>query len=475
MTQLLTADQLQTLTKEDLIALILHQQTLILALTERVKALEDQLAKHSGNSSKPPSSDGLRKKPQSLREKGPRPTGGQPGHKGETLEFSRTPQQITVHEVAQCPQCGTDVQTVAPTHIEKRQVWDLPPLALVVTEHQAPVKCCPGCQQRVQADFPAGVTQPTQYGPRLLAQAAYLTHYQLLPLARTCELFHDWYGQSPSEAVVLSAAQRVQTQVQPSLARIQTHLKSSAVVQSDETGQRVVGKLHWVHVAATDHLTYYAVHEQRGWAAWHDLGILPAVTGYVIHDGWRPYWQLKQCRHGLCNAHHLRDLRFVQEQYQQDWAGELAQLLVSALREVQSAPPTLTSLPAERVQFYTQQYTRLLHQGYAVQPPGPPRTGTQRGRVKQTPPKNLLDHLQQYQTQTLAFLSDFRVPFDNNLAERDLRMLKVKQKVSGTFRTLAGAQTFCAVRSYISTARKQGQRVLTALYEALLGRPFLPA
>jgi transposase len=327
----------------------------------------------------------------------------------------------------------------------------------------------------VQADFPAGVTQPTQYGARLLAQAAYLTHYQLLPLARTCELFADWYGHAPSEAVVLSAGQRVQTQVQPSLDQIQAQLKWSPVVHSDETGARVAGKLHWTHVAATTRLTYYAVHPQRGAAAWQALGILSKLTGWLIHDGWRPYWQLQNCRHGLCNVHHLRDLRFIQEQYQQGWAGELAKLLVSAWREVQSSPADQTTLPPERVQFYTQQYARCLRLGYALQPPPSPRTGEQRGRVKQSPAKNLLDHLQQHQASVLAFLSDFRVPFDNNLAERDLRMVKVKQKVSGTFRTLDGAATFCAVRSYISTARKQGQRVLTVLHDALLGRPFVPA
>jgi transposase len=473
MNEPLDATQLQQLDKDSLIALILTMQQTILALTARVQALEDQLAKTSGNSSKPPSSDGLKKKPASLREKGQHPTGGQPGHQGKTLKFSLTPDQIEVHEISHCLACGASVESIVATHVEKRQVWDVPPLTLQVTEHQSAVKGCPQCRGRVQADFPVGVTQPVQYGPHLTAQAAYLTTYQLLPLARVCELFNDWYGHAPSEAFLLSAAARVQTQVTGVVDQIRTQITQAQRAHADETGLRVEGHLNWAHVVSTETLTVYDIHAKRGYAAWCDIGLLPALRGWVIHDGFQSYWQLKQCQHALCNAHHLRDLRFLAEQHQQTWAADMARLLVTAYREVQSWSKTADPLPPERVADYHHQYDCILQRGFVTQPSAPARTA--RGRPAQSPAKNMLDHLQRYKVQTLAFLSDFRVPFDNNQAERDLRMLKVKQKIAGTFRTRAGAETFCVLRSYISTARKQGQRVLSALYEALLGRPFLPA
>jgi len=459
----------------ELLAIIHEQQALIEQMAARIKQLEAQLAKHSGNSSKPPSSDGLRKKPASLREKGKRKMGGQKGHAGKTLKLSANPDHIEVHDIEACPKCGCAVDAVEASQVERRQVWDVPPLKLIVTEHQAPIKQCPCCQQRVQAPFPEGVTQAVQYGSQLMAQAAYLSNYQLIPLARVRELFEDWYGHAPSEAVILKASERVERQISPALAQIKALLKRAELVHSDETGLRVEGKLHWAHVVCHKELTYYEVDTKRGYAAWERTGILPEVLTRIVHDGWKPYWQLKGAQHALCNAHHLRDLRFIHEQYQQEWAEELAKLLVSALREVQSAPADQTSLPPERLEFYTQAYERLLRIGYAAQTDAPKRTAHKRGRAAQSAAKNLLDHLQQYQAQTLAFLSDFRVPFDNNLAERDLRMLKVKQKIAGCFRTFAGARTFCAIRSYLSTARKQGQRVLTALHDALLGQPFLPA
>lgn len=481
MNEPLDATQLQQLDKDSLIALILTMQQRIVQLeamvaeqAARIQALEDQLAKTSSNSSKPPSSDGLKKKPSSLRDKGQRPRGGQAGHPGKTLKFSLTPDAIEVHEVAHCPTCGTNIETMPALHVEKRQVWDAPALSLRVTEHQSAVKCCPQCRGRVQAEFPIGVMQPVQYGAHLTAQAAYLTTYQLLPLARVCEFFHDWYGHAPSEAFLLSAAQRVETQVSRVVAHIRTRLTHTDVVHADETGLRVEGQLHWAHVVSTDTLTVYNIHAKRGATAWTDIGLLPSVRGRVIHDGFVSYWQLTQCQHGLCNAHHLRELRFLAEQHQQTWANEMARLLVTAYREVQTWSKTAPHLPPERVADYHHQYDRLLQRGYVTQPAAPPARRT-RGRPPQSPAKNMLDHLQRYQAQTLAFLSDFRIPFDNNQAERDLRMLKVKQKIAGTFRSRAGAETFCVLRSYISTARKQGQRVLAALYDALLGRPFLPA
>jgi transposase len=247
------------------------------------------------------------------------------------------------------------------------------------------------------------------------------------------------------------------------------------VVHNDETGMRVEGKLHWLHVTATDRLTAYTVHPKRGQEAMREIGILPRFKGVSVHDGWASYFQFDHCDHARCNAHHLRELRFIEEQYQQGWASDMAQLLRDAKQEVADCAEGQQALAPERVAFYHQAYEHLLQQGFLANSPPETALPKKRGRNKQPPPKNLLDRLQPYQPQTLAFISDFRIPFDNNLAERDVRMMKVKQKVSGTFRTQHGAAIFCDMRSYISTVRKQGQRVILALHDALLGQPFVPA
>ena len=471
-------EQLRQLDKEHLIDIILELREVVQRQEARIQTLEDQVAKNSRNSSKPPSSDGLKKQARSLREKGKRQSGGQKGHKGKTLEMVSHPDHVVHHELAVCPTCQSDVSKLAVERIEKRQVFDIPDVRIEVTEHQGAVKVCPCCEQAVKARFPSGVERAVQYGKRLQAQATYLTMYQLLPLKRTCEVFGDFYGHTPSEAVILGAIEQVHEQIQPTLRAVYQQLVATDVLHHDETGMRVEGKLAWLHVNATEKLTYYAVHPKRGQVAMRAIGILPQFKGVSLHDGWTSYFQFNECTHALCNAHHLRELRFVEEQYQQGWASEMAQLLRDAKQEVTNCPDERNALAPERIREYHQRYERVLQQGCKANPPlatlatPPPK---KRGRKKQSPPKNLLDRLQKYQQATLAFISDFRIPFDNNLAERDVRMMKVKQKISGTFRTQHGADIFCEIRSYISTLRKQGQQVIQALYDALVGQPFIPA
>lgn len=243
----------------------------------------------------------------------------------------------------------------------------------------------------------------------------------------------------------------------------------------DETGLPVEGKLNWLQVASTAALTYYGVHPKRGPSGMRAIGILNELKGRAIHDAYGSYFQFENCTHALCNAHHVRELRFITEQYEQAWADEMAQLLVEATQEVETSPAEQLSLNPERLRQYHQRYDRLVQAGFQADSSTKPAAKKQPGRQKQSPAKNLLDRLLKYKPDILAFLSDFRVPFDNNLAERDIRMMKVKQKISGTFRTRRGADTFCDLRSYISTVRKQGQRVIQALYKALLGQPFVPA
>jgi transposase len=467
--------QLEQLDKETLIAIILELQRQLREQAALIQELRDQLAKNSQNSGKPPSSDGL-KKPRtcSLRKKSGRRSGGQKGHQGHTLKMVEQPDHIQVHEASTCSHCATDLQSVEPCGYEKRQVFDVPPMRIEVTEHQAEVKTCPGCGQQVKGDFPSDVTQPVQYGPRFKAQASYLNNYQFIPLARTCELLGDFYGHMPSEAFVLDANATLVDQTEPSLATIKQQLIAADVAHFDESGLQVEGQLNWLHVASTDQLTYYAVHPKRGQVGMKAVGILPEFEGRAVHDHWKSYFTFDDCQHALCNAHHLRELQFVLDQYDQTWARQMAQLLLDIKDEVQAAPLEQTTLSPELLAHFEQRYDELIAQGLKANPPPADPPPRKRGRKKQSPPKNLLDRLQQFKPQVLAFMYDFRVPFDNNLAERDVRMVKVKQKVSGAFRTRTGAETFCIIRSYISTVRKQGRNVIDAIHDALTGNPFIP-
>lgn len=470
-----TREQLAELDKETLIELVLLLQNQLDELSQRVQQLADQVAKQSRNSSKPPSRDGLSKpKTRSLRQSSGRKVGGQAGHAGHTLEMKANPEHVEVHEISHCPHCACDLSAVGASDWMRRQVFDVPPVQIEVTEHQAAVKCCPDCGQQVQAAFPAHVTQPVQYGPRLKAQASYLNNYHFIPMARTCELLGDFYGHTPAWAFVPDANQAVATACVPSLDEIQRQLLLAGVAHFDESGLRVAGQLQWLHSASTPWLTFLAVHPKRGQEAMKEIGILPHFTGWALHDHWASYLAFEQCDHAFCNAHHLRELQFITDQYAQPWASEMAQLLCDLKAEVADVASYAQSLSPESLAHYEAEYDAILQRGFEANPtPENPPT-KKRGRPKQSPPKNLLDRLDKHRPGVLAFIYDFDVPFDNNLAERDIRMVKLKQKVSGSFRTDLGAQTFCNIRSYISTVRKQGGNVIAALQDALAGQPVIP-
>jgi len=470
--------ELEQLDKEQLIDLVLRLQDHLDELSQRVQRLEDQVSKHSGNSSKPPSSDGLVKpKTRSLRRVEGRKSGGQKGHRGQTLRMKEHPDHIEHHQLDCCPHCTADLSTVSVVAHRRRQVFDVPPVQMEVTEHQTETKYCLHCQRYVRAAFPPEVTQPVQYGRRLKAQASYLNSYHLIPIARTCELLGDLYGHAPAWAFVGEANQAVAAGCEPALDEIQRQLLQSDVVHFDESGLRVVGQLHWLHSASTEMLTYFGVHRKRGQTAMREIGLLPRFTGWALHDHWASYLAFPQCDHAFCNAHHLRELQFITDQYQQPWAQRLTQILYAMKAEVETCllddAINSTALEPDRLAYYEAEYDAILRQGLQANPP-PTQLVKKRGRYKQSPPKNLLDRLGRHRTGVLAFIYDFRVPFDNNLAERDIRMIKVKQKISGTFRTRTGATIFCAIRSYISTLRKQGQNVIAALHNALAGQPFIP-
>ncbi|MBI3151245.1 MAG: IS66 family transposase [Chloroflexi bacterium] len=478
----LDREQLDKLDKETLLDLLLAAlariddlEGLVAEQAVLIQQLQDQVAKNSSNSSKPPSSDGLKKpKSRSLRQKGQHPLGGQPGHQGNTLKMVAEPDHVVLHDVGHCPHCQCDLAAIAAVGYERRQVFDIPPIRLEVTEHQVAVKPCPACGQGVKGEFPPGVTQATQYGPRLKVQASYLNIYHFIPLARLDELLTDLYGQSPTEAVLIQTNDLLAAHVKPSLAVSKQQLVSAPVAHFDESGLRVENKLQWLHVVSTPELTHYHVHAKRGQEGMTAGGILPEFRGKAVHDHFASYLQFDNSQHCFCNVHHLRELQFVAEQYQQSWASDMTHLLLSIKAEVAATPAPAMSLPADRLAHYEAEYDKLMAEGRAANPPPTNPPPKKRGRRKQTPPQNLLDRLRKHKSGVLAFMYDFAVPFDNNLAERDVRMVKVKQKVSGAFRTKNGADTFCALRSYISTARKQGQNVMDALYDAFLGNPFIP-
>ena len=471
----LDREQLKQLDRESLIGVILILQQQLTEQQELIQQLQGQLAKDSHNSSKPPSSDGPKKgRRKSLRRAGQRPRGGQRGHKGRTLMQVAEPDHVIVHELADCPHCQTKLEAETVTRHEKRQVFDMPPVRIEVTEHQAEVKQCPGCGACVKGEFPPHVTQPTQYGLRLKAFACYLYGQQFIPFARIRELLTALYGDAPSEPVILAAMRQLAKRTQGSLAQIRQQLIAAPVVHFDESGMRVAGQLRWLHVASTEKLTQYHVHDKRGHIGMRAGGILPHYKGVALHDYWRSYLKFSDCQHSFCNVHHLRDLCFIVEQYNQAWAAKMKRLLCDIKDEVASTSQQHTALPRDRLAYYEAAYDALIAQGFAANP-APPKTKPRPvGRPKQSPPKNLLDRLHKHKAGVLAFMYDFRIPFDNNLVERDVRMIKVQQKVSGCFRTQDGAHIFCAIRSYISTARKHGLNAIDAIHNAFLDQPFIP-
>jgi len=454
--------------------LIEQMQEQIASLTQQVKDLQDRLAKDSHNSSLPPSSDRFVRQPKSLRQKSEKKSGGQEGHPGATLRFSQAPDEVIEHQVTVCSSCQQDLRQVQACVTLRRQVVDIPSPRLIVQEHRAEQKQCPRCQHLTLASFPPDVTAPIQYGPRIGAVAVYLTQQQLLPLERSCEVLSDVLGVQMSEGTVGELIKRTACQLAPVEQQIKEALIEAAVIHQDETGVSVAGKRYWEHVTSTATLTQYHVDSRRGQDALNAIGILPVFKGISIHDAWASYF-LYDCEHALCLVHVLRELVFQAEEQGAIWAADLKELLLSMKEATQQAREQGKRwLDPLEVLDWELAFLRVLDEGDHVTPRATAPPGT-KGRIKQSAARNLLDRLRKHQKAVFCFLEDLRVDFDNNLAERDLRMLKVQQKVSGCFRSLAGAQAFSRIRGYLSTLRKQGLPLLSALQATLGGHPLLPS
>ncbi|HEV2705337.1 MAG TPA: IS66 family transposase [Pyrinomonadaceae bacterium] len=456
------------------------------ALQRRLAELGTRLGKDSHNSSLPPSSDPpVARRTRRLRRRTGRKVGGQTGQRGATLRPVAPPDEVITHAPAQCRACGDSLDPAPATRFERRQVFEAPPARLLVTEHRAETRRCAFCGTATEAQFPAGVSAPAQYGRGLRARAAYLHQYQLLPLARTAEALSDLFGCRLSAGTVHRMTVECAEALSGAEAGIKDAVTAALVIGADETGLRVAGESHWVHVARTDHLTHYACSARRGKEAMDSVGILPAFTGTVVSDALCAYRRHEQSRHALCNAHLLRELIYIKEvcAEQQQWTDPLAKLLLrmkAAAVRVRAAGGR--ELSAEQRAQFCRRYDRLVTRAAELNPvptpPPPPGKGLPLRKVpkparKKNPALPLVKRLRECRQEVLRFVTDLTVPFDNNGSERDLRMVKLQQKTSGCFRTAAGAERFCRIRSNLSSARKQGQPLLAAIEQAFEGGRWL--
>lgn len=438
----------------------------------RIAELEARLASNSQNSSKPPSSDGLAKpapKTRSLRGKTPRRPGGQPGHEGKTLAQVANPKYTKVHEPGGCG-CGRSLTGRPITSVTRRQGFDLPPVAVEVTEHQLVEREC-SCGVRTRAAAPAGVDAPVQYGARITAIVIYLYAGQFLSKQRTAQALADLFGTPMSAGTVAGMLTRVTAGLDGFLDDIRRRLTGSDVVGFDETGFRVAGRLHWVHCARTDKYTLVICHERRGRKGMAALGVIDGLRGVAVHDAWAPYDTYLAVQHQLCCAHVQRELQAVCDTAPEGvWCW--AQQATDALGRIHVLVSEAVATNAESLdETALAEQVRALRSAALI---GVQETSARSGTLMKKH-NALARRLIERQDDYLRFTSDWRIPADNNGSERDIRMIKLRQKVSGCQRTLLGAQQFCAIRSYLATAAKHGMNFFDALVQLAEGRAWMPS
>lgn len=451
--------------------MINEQGKMIKLLEARVAELENNQKKDSSNSSKPPSSDiGKAQRTKSLRTRSGKKPGGQEGHSGETLCFAATPDAVVVHAAQECVCCGKNLQNVRVTDYECRQVFDIPPIKMQVTEHRSEMKDCPYCHAINKAVFPGNVTQPVQYGINVQQLAVYFTQYQLLPYGRTAEIFKDLFGHSLSSAFLVNNNSRCAAGLESFIHELKMILQRQPVLHADETGFYFEDNRNWLHTISTDQHSLYVPHHKRGTEAMHDINVLPGYEGILVHDFWKSYNEFN-CSHALCNVHHLRDLTFCHEIEKSSWAGQVKQMLLDLHAKVIPAKQAgATSLSKGQIYYWSKKYDDLMNEGLRMHPV-PKKQKGKRGTVKKSKTQNMIKRFVDCKEQILAFAKNFLVPFGNNIAEQAIRMMKVKQKISGCFRSEQGAKDFAVIRSYIATMKKQGHSIMQALAAAVQGTP----
>ena len=452
---------------------IAQQGETIQALDARIKELEAQLNQNSRNSSRPPSSDGPKKPRTSQKGKKGRKPGGQPGHKGTTLKMVPSEEtQIENYYPACCPGCRADLSKQPSLGFDRRQVFDIPPIKIQVTEHRAHRASCPCCGESTQAAFPAEATNNAVYGPNLRTFASYCMSYQLLPFGRTAELLSDFLGQPISEGTLDNMLSEACSELDSFVEQVVSRLQQEEVVGCDETTMQAEGGQAYAHVASGKAHTFFFL-GKRDYATMDEMGILPEFKGIAVHDRYANYFGY-DCLHALCNAHLLRNLQAVIDQHNDYWAGQLQQLLRNINKAVKRAKAQgKEAFSASHCSQYRQRYMHWISQGLELHPAVEAEGGN--GPPKQSKTHNLLIALSDYADEVLRFMYDFRVPFDNNAAERDIRMLKVKMKISGFFHSIETGNRFLRIRSYLSTATKQGYSAFEALKQLFTGQaePFV--
>jgi transposase/uncharacterized coiled-coil protein SlyX len=453
-----------------------EQARLIAALQARVVELERRLGKDSSNSSKPPSSDGLRKPSRAERrddeQAARRRPGKQPGAPGAHLAQVAEPDEVVEHVPDRCGKCNAELADAPVVGVEARQVFDLPPPRLRVAEHRAQRRRC-ACGTATAAAFPDHVRAAACYGPGVRALVCYLCVHQHLPVDRAAQLLGDVLGAPLATGTLTSVVAEGAAGLAGFAEVVRQRLAAASVAHFDETGARVAGRLHWVHSASTSLLTLFTVHTKRGQQAMAAAGVLPGFAGVAVHDGWAPYRRFAHATHALCGAHLLRELDAIADEPGQGWAAGMAELLVDVKLVADRARTAGRARVDHDARVRLQgRYRRLLADGQAA---NPPPQAAHRGRARRSPAANLLARLDRRRDEVLRSLDDTRVPFDNNQAERDLRMVKLQQKISGCWRTLAGAEAFLVLRSYLSTARKHGMNPLAVLRQLFEGHLWLPA
>jgi transposase len=449
-----------------LLAQVLEEVKLLRQENERLKLriteLESRLEKYenpknSGNSGVPPSQDPFRKT-KSLRGKSGRRPGGQKGRKGKRLEMTDAPDKVALHDIARCACCGNDLPKEAVGY-DARQVFDLPPIAIEVTEHRRLHKTCGTCGKLNKGAFPEGIGQEAQYGPRLKSLCVYLQNYHMLPYARCGELIADLTGHPIATGSLSNFQGLCFADLEGYEHAIRERLLRSPVLHADETGIRLNGKNSWMHVISNGSASLFAHHPKRGKLAMDDMGLLGLYKGTLVHDRFSSYFSYN-CGHSLCNAHILRDLVYVEEAFGAGWAGGIRKLLVRAKKDREKDP----DLKASYYSKVFKKYVGLIR----------PVIKKYDKKFKKTDEERLAFALEKHKYLFLKFIKQPHVPFDNNQAERDLRMIKVKQKVSGCFRSQEHAQYFARIRGYISTVKKNGENVLESIQLAFLKKPFIP-